>query len=94
MNFVPRLADSRRGRAGTSCGLKGVLPNGHEKSVAATLLRSVRNLEAEGQDLLRMAASLAAAPIPPTFVAATFARVDGIERSRRAIRAAIGYIAS
>ena len=73
--------------------LEGVLPNGHEKSVAATLLRSVRRLGSEAQDFLRMASSLAAAPIPPSLIVMAFAGVDGLEEaaaSRRAILALSG----
>ena len=44
--------------------LAGQLPNGHEASVAATLLRSIRQLGEEGRDLLLLASSLAVDPIP------------------------------
>jgi hypothetical protein len=79
--FRAGLADTREDELELAAELTGVLPNGHEKSVAATLLRNLRNLEAEGQDLLRIAASLAAAPIPPSLVAATFAEAEGIGES-------------
>jgi hypothetical protein len=66
-----------------------LLPSGHEKSVAATMLRSVRHLEEEGQDFLRLASLLAVAPIPPTVVVAMFLDVDDLaepDAKRRAIR--------
>jgi tetratricopeptide (TPR) repeat protein len=40
------------------------LPNGHERSIAATLLASLRELDEPARDLLRLASVLAAAPIP------------------------------
>jgi tetratricopeptide (TPR) repeat protein len=40
------------------------LPNGHERHIAATFLASIRQLDEPARDLLRLAATLAAAPIP------------------------------
>ncbi|MDZ7856440.1 toll/interleukin-1 receptor domain-containing protein [Sphaerotilus sp.] len=40
------------------------LPNGHERSIAATLLASLRELDEPARDLLRLAAVLAAVAIP------------------------------
>ena len=65
-----------------------MLPSGHEPSVAATILRSVRHLPEEGRDVLRLAALLAVAPIPPALVASTFGHVDNLadrDAKRRAI---------
>ena len=42
---MPALAES----------LADALPNGHEKSIAQTMLGSIRGLEAEGLDFLRLA---------------------------------------
>ena len=70
--------------------LAGMLPSGHEKSVAATLRRSLRDLPEEGHDFLRLASLIATAPIPPALVAATFLCVDGlpdIQATRRAVLA-------
>jgi TIR domain/Tetratricopeptide repeat len=94
--FRAGLADCREDELELAAELKGVLPNGHEKSVASTLLRSLRNLEAEGQDALRIAASLGAAPIPPSLVAATFAEANGIGESeaRRRTRKARSQVES
>ena len=44
--------------------LRESLPTGHERSISGTLLRSIRMLGAEGTDFLRLASSLAVAPIP------------------------------
>ena len=66
------------------------LPNGHEKSVAATLLRSVRGLSPEGLDFLRLASWLAVAPIPARLVQEALAVADGLDddHARRRARAA------
>jgi tetratricopeptide (TPR) repeat protein len=69
--------------------LEGVLPNGHEKSVAATLLRSVRRLGIEAQDFLRMASSLAPAPIPLSLIVKTFAGVEGLKEPAASHRATL-----
>ena len=69
----------------------GVLPSGHEPSVAATLLRSVRSLGDEGLDFLRIASLLAAAPIPPSLVASVFSMVDGLNEVDARHRAALGF---
>ncbi|MGH8585986.1 MAG: tetratricopeptide repeat protein, partial [Gammaproteobacteria bacterium] len=48
-----------------SAGLEGQLPGGHEKSIVATLLQSVRLLKREGLNLLRLACELqGGTPIP------------------------------
>jgi TIR domain len=69
----------------------GMLPSGHEPSVAATLLRSVRTLGPEAQDFLRLASSLAIAAIPAKVVMATFAEVDGLDerQARQRTRSAL-----
>ena len=59
----------------------GLLPTGHETSITATLLRSIRLLGAEGLDVLRLAAVLAVAPIPLRLIGASFAKADGLEAS-------------
>ncbi len=47
-----------------AASLKGRLPNGHEKSIAATLGESFKSLSEKGKNLLRLSAVLASAPIP------------------------------
>jgi tetratricopeptide (TPR) repeat protein len=69
----------------------GVLPSGHEPSVAATLLRSVKSLGEEGIDCLRIASLLATAPIPPSLVASVFSIVDGMDERDASDRAALGF---
>ena len=54
-------------------GLKGQLPGGHEKSIVATLLKSVELLGEEGRSLLRLACELrGGTPIPYKLAKATF----------------------
>jgi hypothetical protein len=70
--------------------LADALPNGHEASITRTLLRSTRQLGAEGQDFLRLAAVLAPAPIPAELVRAVFTQADRLAKqpaTRRATRA-------
>jgi tetratricopeptide (TPR) repeat protein len=52
--------------------LRESLPTGHERSISGTLLRSIRMLGAEGTDFLRLASSLAVAPIPARLVETAF----------------------
>ncbi len=68
----------------------GTLPTGHEKSIAATFLRSLRLLGDEGWDVLRLASVLAAAPLPGELIADVFARVDGLDERRAHRRATRG----
>jgi hypothetical protein len=54
-------------------GLKGQLPGGHEKSIVATLLKSVELLGDEGRSLLRLACELrGGTPIPYKLAKLTF----------------------
>jgi hypothetical protein len=52
--------------------LKESLPTGHERSISATLLKSIRLLDSEGQDFLHLASVLAVAPIPVKFISEVF----------------------
>jgi uncharacterized protein (DUF2267 family) len=65
-----------------STELADALPNGHEKSIAQTMLRSIRGLGAEGQDFLRLASVLAVAPIPASLVTAVFEKADGLSSEK------------
>jgi tetratricopeptide (TPR) repeat protein len=56
-----------------SAGLEGQLPGGHEKSIVATLLQSVRRLQQEGLNLLRLVCVLqGGTPIPFRLADKTF----------------------
>jgi tetratricopeptide repeat protein/TIR domain-containing protein len=67
------------------------LPNGHETSIASTLLRSILRLAFEGRDFLRLASVLAVAPIPASLVKAVFEGVDHISHWDAQWRAAQGF---
>jgi tetratricopeptide (TPR) repeat protein len=54
------------------------LPTGHEKSIAQTLLQSIKNLRQEGLDFLSLASVLAVDPIPKPLIQGVFARVDAL----------------
>lgn len=72
--------------------LADVLPSGHERSVASTLLRSVRTLPEEGRDFLQLSSLLAVAPIPAWLVAAIFARAFGLPEGDARRRAALALV--
>jgi hypothetical protein len=61
--------------------LADALPNGHEKSIAKTLLRSILRLGLEGRDFLRLASVLAVAPIPASLVTAAFEKADKLSHN-------------
>jgi tetratricopeptide (TPR) repeat protein len=73
-----------------AAALSDALPNGHERSIAAVLTRSVEQLSDEGLDFLRLASVLAVEPISPRFVAFAFAKVDELDDSAARRRAARG----
>lgn len=68
-----------------------MLPNGHEKSIAATMRHSIKQLGEEGLDFLRLAAQLSPAPIPSSLVASSFAVADGLEDPKAKLRAAQAF---
>lgn len=68
-----------------------MLPNGHEKSIAATMRHSLKQLGEEGLDFLRLAAQLSPAPIPASLVASTFALADRLEEPKAKLRAAQAF---
>src|SRR5664280_3637694 len=74
--FREELSNQDEDALELSTELADTLPNGHEKSIAQTMLRSIRNLGAEGQDFLRLASVLAVAPIPASLVTAVFEETD------------------
>jgi hypothetical protein len=70
-------------------GLTGQLPGGHEKSIVATLVQSVRLLGAEGVSLLRLASALhGGTPISLRLAQATFGRAFRLDEG-----AVAGYLA-
>lgn len=83
------LADPTEDQLELAAELTDALPNGHEKSIAATLLRSIDRLGEEGRDVLRLASVLAAAPVPASLVVSVFTYADGLTEvaaTRRAVK--------
>lgn len=89
-DFADALRRPTKDELELASSLEDELPNGHERSIAATLLRSIRRLSEPGVDFLRIAALLADAPIPPLLVVAALASADGLsveEAKRHAVAA-------
>lgn len=89
-DVLAELNDPTRDALELARDLAGVLPNGHEPAVAATLLQSLTRLGPEGRDFLRLAAGLAVAPIPAALVERVFEAADGLpvrDARSRAMRA-------
>lgn len=62
--------------------LKESLPTGHERSISATLLKSIRQLQPQGLDFLRLASVFAVSPIPVGLVAEIFSTVEESGKQR------------
>jgi len=63
--------------------LKASLPTDHERSISMTLLMSIRQLDPEGLDFLRLASVLAVAPIPVTLLSDTLAIADSEDSAKK-----------
>ena len=90
-SFRAQLARTDKDALELARDLADAIPNGHEASIAQTMLRSVRNLGAEGQDFLRLASVLAAAPIPASLVSAVFEEADDLSQEDAAWRQAHAF---
>ena len=91
MNFAKYLDELRRDDQDAleyGAILREGLPTGHERSIAATLLKSIRQLGPEGADLLRLAAGLAVEPIPVSLIGRVFEEA-GVEDATAALTAAL-----
>jgi len=88
--FRKDLASPTQDELELAAELKGVLPNGHEKSIASTLIRSIERLGPEGWDFLRLASVLAVAPIPASLISSVFSKVDGPDEAEGRRRAVLG----
>jgi hypothetical protein len=77
--FRAALRETSRDELELAAELAGALPGGHQASIAATLRRSLGRLGPAGSDMLRLAAVLAAAPLPLTLVAAVLQHADGLD---------------
>jgi hypothetical protein len=76
--FQARLANPSADEMELGKQLHLELPNGHEPSIAATLLRSISTLQEPALDLLRIASCLTAAPIPRWFLVEVHQRADAL----------------
>ena len=88
--FRKDLASPTQDELELAAELKGVLPNGHEKSIASTLIRSIERLGPEGWDFLRLASVLAVTPIPASLISSVFSEVDGLDEAAGRRRAVLG----
>lgn len=93
--FRVALGDVAADELELAAALADMLPTGHEKSVASTLLRSIRGLGEAGRDFLEIAAALTVAPIPRQFIADTLAMMGAppppsVQQARIGIHAALG----
>jgi len=90
IDFVNALANPTEDELEFAKDLIGILPMGHETSIASTFLRSIKEVGSEGLDFLRLASRLAVAPIPASLVMSVFREADGpdeISGNRLATRA-------
>jgi tetratricopeptide (TPR) repeat protein len=71
--------------------LADALPNGHQKSIAQTMLGGIQNLQAEGLDFLRLASVLAVAPITASLVAAVSEEADQLSREDAEERTSLAF---
>ena len=91
-DFLASLADPDEDELELVTDLADALPNGHEASITRTLLASISQLGAEGHDVLRLAASLAPAPIPADLFGAVLQAADGLDQQKAGRRAGRGVV--
>jgi hypothetical protein len=90
-NFRAKLARPDKDALILAETLADALPNGHEKSIAQTMLRSIRSLGTEGQEFLRLASMLALAPIPASLFTAVLVEADNLSREEAEERASLAF---
>ncbi len=88
-DFRAKLAGPDKDALELAKDLADALPTGHERSIAQTMLRSIRGLGAEGLDFLRLASELAVAPIPASLVMAVFEEADKLSHEEAGWRASL-----
>jgi tetratricopeptide (TPR) repeat protein len=89
--FHARLQDPSRDELELAEELRPELPNGHETSIATTLMRSIETLEEGGRDILRIASWMASAPIPKWFFIDSLMRADQLtaDEAHNVVRSAV-----
>ncbi len=90
-DFRAKLARPDKDALALAETLADALPNGHEKSIAQTMLRSIRGLGAEGLDFLLLASVLAVAPIPASLVTAVFEKADKLSHEDAEERTSLAF---
>lgn len=90
-DFRARLSSPDRDELELAKQLRPELPNGHQASIAATLMRSIDTLDDSARDVLRIASSLSSAPIPKWFFVDTLSKVDALsqDKAREVVRGAV-----
>jgi len=82
-DFVRELDIEDQDSLEMAAELADALPNGHEKSIAKTVLGAIRSAAEPARDVLRLASQLAAAPIAEVFLAVIpVADENGFDRQR------------
>ena len=88
-DFRTKLGRPDKDALELAAALSDALPNRSEKSIAQTLLHSIRGLGAEGMDFLRLASVLAVAPIPASLVVGVFEESDKLSHEDAEERASL-----
>lgn len=101
--FRVQLARPDKDALELAATLAAALPNGHEKSIAQTMLQCITALGREarergeirdaeaGLDFLRLASALAVAPIPAPLVTAVFERADKLSQEDAEWRTSLAF---
>lgn len=87
VDYRNALADPSTDELELAAELTDQLPDGHEASIAMTLVRSVVQLGEDALNFLRLASRLGPDPIPAVLVVAAFMIVDDLEESAARARA-------
>jgi tetratricopeptide (TPR) repeat protein len=90
-NFRDKLAQPSKDAMTLAETLSDALPNGHEKSIAQTILRSVHSVGPAGADFLSLASVLAVAPIPASMVTAVFQEASNLSPSDAEERTTLAF---
>lgn len=77
--YLEKLRNPRKDELEFAARQRGELPNGHEASIAATLLPAVQAQTEVGQQALRLAAQLARVPIPDELAVRVLADVRRVD---------------
>ncbi len=75
---------------GLALQLEEDLPNGYNPYIAATLLTSIKQLDEQGRDALRLAIKFAADPLPVDLLIASLVNADGIVAETAENRVVLG----